>query len=103
EQRRRRDAEAGIFHVLAKSRTFAAQGAQEREDALVDDREHLAWFERLEPRPSQIVVGPPALVLSFRENTAFHRYLQGIGFPLLDGVKLIESLDEKQICNLLDY
>ena len=42
QQRRRRDGEPGVLHVVGVGRVVAAQRAQEREDVLADDREHLA-------------------------------------------------------------
>ena len=59
-------------HVPAESRALAAERTQEREDALVDDSEHLARLERLEARPPEILVGPAALVLPFRGNAPLH-------------------------------
>ena len=65
EQRRRRDPEPRILHVLAESRAFPAERAQERKDMLVDNLEHFARLEKLEPRPAQIFVGPVRVVLPF--------------------------------------
>jgi hypothetical protein len=67
EQRRRRNAETWVLHVLTESRALAAERTQEREDALVDDSEHLARLERLEARPPEILVGPATLVFPLSE------------------------------------
>ena len=52
EQRRRRNPEACVFHMLGESGALAAERAQEGKDVLVDDSEHLPRFEQLEPRPA---------------------------------------------------
>jgi hypothetical protein len=95
EQRRRRNAETWVLHVLAESRALAAERTQKREDALVDDSEHLARLERLEARPPEILVGPAALVLPFRGNAPLHLDFKLDSFPLLNGMELIETLDEQ--------
>lgn len=94
EQRRRRDTETRVLHVLAESRALPAECAQEREDVLVHHREHLARFERFKARPAQVLERSTALVLPRREDTPLHRNLECRRFPLLDGVELIKTLDE---------
>ena len=47
QQRRRRNTEPRILHVLAEGRSLPAKRAQKRKDVLVDDLEHLARLEDL--------------------------------------------------------
>lgn len=103
EQRRRRNAEARVLHVLAESRTLPAERAQEREHVLVNDCEHLARLEGFEPRPAQILVGAAALILTLRKNPPLHFDLELRGLPLLDGMELIETLDEQKVSDLFDH
>ena len=57
QQRRRRDGEARVLHVVRVGGVVAAERAQEREDVLADDGEHLRRREVLEARPAQVLVG----------------------------------------------
>ena len=73
EQRRPRDLEAGVAHVARVGRAFAVERADEREDMLVDDAEHLRAGEMLEARPAQVRVGLAALVLALGEDAPLDR------------------------------
>jgi hypothetical protein len=70
---------------------------------LVNDCKHLARLERFEARPTQILVRPVALVLTFREDASLHLDLELRGLPFLDGVELIETLDKQKLSDLLDH
>ncbi len=76
EQRRGRDGEARVLHVVRVGRVVAAQRAQEREDVLADHGVHVARGEVLEARPAQVVVRRPRpadAVLAFGEDPALQR------------------------------
>ena len=103
EQRRARDLEAGIAHVARIGRAVAVERAEEREDVLVDDAEHLARLEMLEARPAQVLVGLAALVLALREDAPLHRLAERGGLALLQLLHLVEALDEDQVGDLLDH
>jgi hypothetical protein len=89
--------------VLAESRAVAAERAQERKDMFVDNREHLARLERIEPRPAKILVRASPLILPLRKDAPLHLDLKLSCLPLLDGMKFIEAFDEQKISNLFNY
>ena len=101
EQRCRRDGVARLLHVPADVAAARDLLAQEWEDVLVDDLEHLLRLEGLEARPAQIFVGAPARVLALWKNAPLQRLLQHRRLALLDRLQLVEPLDEKQIGDLL--
>ena len=105
EQRRRRDGEARILHVVRVGRAVAAERAQEREDVLADDGEHLRRREVLEARPA---AGPrrarPAgdRPCPRERRAAPSACLSRVGLALLQRVQVVEPLDEEQVGDLLD-
>ena len=92
EQRGRGDREARPLHVVRVSRTIAAEGAQEGEHVLADDREHFLGFKMLEVRPAQVVISPAFGIIALRDDTAFHRLLQPHRFVYLQGMEVVQAL-----------
>ena len=108
QQRRRRDGEARVLHVVRVGGVAVAElageiGAQEREDVLADHREHLRRGEVLEARPAEVLVGPPLRILALREDPPLHRLLEPIGLVLLQRVHVVEPAEEEQVGDLLDH
>ena len=103
EQRRPRDLEAGVAHVARVGRAFAVERADEREDVLVDDAEHLRAGEMLEARPAQVRIGLAALVLALGEDAPLDRLAERGGLALLQLLHLVKALDEDQVGDLLDH
>ena len=70
---------------------------------LVDNLEHLLRLKGLEPRPTQVLVRPPAFAIltPLREDATLQRLLQHRRLALLDRLQLVEPLDEQQIGDLL--
>ncbi|MGA9188536.1 MAG: hypothetical protein WB014_08270 [Methanosarcina sp.] len=91
QHRGRGNGEAGTFHVLSVGRIVASEGAQEREDVLVDNCEHLGRCEVFEVRPAQIFIWAALWVVSFKENAALHRTFEACGFVLFKRVQVIQS------------
>ena len=102
QQGRRGDGEAGVLHVVRVGGAVAAHGAQKGEDMLAHDDEHLGGGEVLEAGPAQILVGAASCVSALGENPAGHGLLEAGGFALLQGLEVIEALEEKQVGDLLD-
>ncbi len=98
-----RHLEPRVAHVARIGRTVTAQRAQEREDVLVDDAEHLARLEILELRPAQVLVVLAALVLAFGEDAPLHWRAERGRLALLQFLHLVEALDENEIGDLLDH
>ena len=71
EQRGRGDGEARVLHVVRVGGVVAAERAQEREDVVIDDREHFLRLEMFEARPAEVFVRPAAVVFAFRKHAAF--------------------------------
>ena len=69
----------------------AAEGAQEREDVLADDGEHLARRDVLEARPAQLFVGRAARVVALREDAALDRPPESGGLVLLQRLEVVEA------------
>jgi len=69
---------------------------------LVDDAEHLARLEILEPRPAQVLVGLAALVLAVGKDAPLQWSVERGRLALFDLLHLVEPLDEDQIGDLLD-
>ncbi len=108
EQRRGRDGETRVLHVVRVSRVAIAQlarkiGAEEQEQMLTDDGEHLSWDEVFEARPAVVFVRAALGILPCREDSPFHRLLESIGLVLLQLVQVIESADKKQLRDLFDH
>jgi hypothetical protein len=62
QQRRRRDGEARVLHMVRVRGVSAAElsrRALEREEVVADHREHVGGREVLEARPAVVLVGPP--------------------------------------------
>jgi len=94
--------EQGVFHVVAVGGVplglvpaVAAQGLDERKHLITQSGEHLLRRGVLEPGPAQML-----LVLS--ENRVFNGLAQPSGLAILEGVQLVQALDEQQIGQLLD-
>ena len=102
EQRGRGDGEARVLHVVRVGRAVAAKRAQEGKDVVVDDREHFLGLEMLEARPAQVVVRPAPGIAALGEDAALHRALEAQGFIFLQGVEVVEALEEEQVGDLLD-
>ena len=77
------------------------QVAQEREDVLADDREHLGRRQVLEPAPAIIGVGPAPVVSAVGEDRAGHRFAEAVGPVLLEGLEIVEALEEQEVGELL--
>ena len=102
QQRRSRNREPSVLHVMGVGRVVAAKGPQEREDVVADHREHLRWREILEPRPPQVFVGTTLRVCTFGEDSSLDGLLQPSGFVLFQRVQVVQSFQEQQIRDLLD-
>jgi hypothetical protein len=107
KQRRRRDGEARVLHVVRVGGILAAvvpgeAGAQEWKDVLADDRVHLGRREVLEARPAEVFVGPFLRVLALREHAPRHRLLEPRRLVLLKGVQVVEPAQEEEVGDLLD-
>ena len=99
QQRRSRDCEARVLHVVRVGGVGTAEllgqvSAQIGEDVLPHHREHLGRDEVLEARPAEVLVGPTLGVLAFREDPPFHRLLEPIGLVLLQRVHVVEPTEE---------
>ena len=108
QQRRSRDGEARVLHVVRVGGVGTAElpdqvSAQIAEDVLPYYREHLGWGEVLEARPAEVLVGPTLGVLAFREDPPLHRLLEPIGLVLLQRVHVVEPTEEQQIGDLLHH
>jgi hypothetical protein len=107
EQRRRRNREAGVLHVVGVGRVVSAQRAQEREDVLADHGIHFRRRQILETRPAQLVVGPAPTaadaVLALREDPAGHRHLQAGRTVLLQCLQVIQPAQKEQVGDLLHH
>ena len=102
QQRRRGDGEARVLHVVGVGGVVAAERAQEREDVLADDREHLGRREVLEARPAQVLVGALLRVFALREDAPLDRLLQPGGLVLFQRLQVVEPAQEEQVGDLLD-
>jgi hypothetical protein len=112
EERRVRNSVAGLLHVLGEIALGRDLFADEGENVLVDDFEHLLRLEQFEPRPTKVFVGTTALLAHFfvaapippfRKNAPLQRYLERGGFRLLERLQLVETLDKEQVGDLLHY
>ncbi len=82
----------------------AAEGAEEGEDVLFDDLEQFLRIAKVfEAGPAQIVVGAALGVLALGEDAAleFGQFQAG-GLVFLEGVQVVEALEEEQVGDLLD-
>ena len=108
EQRRGRDGEASVLHVLRVGGVGAPDlpgqvVAQIGKDVLPDHREHLGRREVPEARPAAILVGTTLVILAFREDPPLHRLLEPVGLVFLQRVHVVEPADEQQVGNLLHH
>jgi len=103
QQRRGRDGEARVPHVVRVGRVVAAEGAQEGEDVLADDGEHLRRGEVLEARPAEVLMVAPAGVRAGREDAARHRPLRRHRLALLQRLEVVEAAQEEQVGELLHH
>jgi hypothetical protein len=82
-------------------------GADEGEDVVGDDVEHLRRRLVAEARPAHLLVGQAAaladLVLAFGKDPALDRLLQANRLVLLADLHVVEPADEEQIGDLLDH
>ena len=70
---------------------------------LINDLHHLTCFKVLEARPAEIVVRLALVVSAFRKNTAGHGEAEVFGLAFLDGVEVVEPLDEHEESELFDH
>ena len=108
QQRRSRDGEARVLHVVRVGGVGTAElpgqvSAQIREEVLPHHREHLGRGEVLEARPAEVLVGPTLGVLAFREDPPLHRLPEPIGLVFLQCVHVVEPTEEQQVGDLLDH
>ena len=108
QQRRSRDGEARVVHVVRVGGVGTAElsgqvSAQIGEDVLPHHREHLGRGEVLEARPAEILVGPTLGALALREDPPLHRLFEAIGLVLLQRVHVVEPTEEQQVGDLLDH
>src|SRR5262249_10828345 len=82
-------------------RLVATNPAKEREHAVGDDREHLAWLSVLETRPPEVGIRAALVVTAGGEDRRVNRDSQSVGAVLLGRLKLVEAADEAQIRDLL--
>ena len=102
QERRGGDGEAGVLHVVGVGGAVAAQRAQEGEDVLVHDGEHVGRGEILETRPAQVLVGAALGVVSLGKDAPLHRLFERGGFVLLQRVQVVQPPQEEQVGDLLD-
>ena len=81
--------ESRILHVMRVGGAIAAHGAQERENVLINDREHLGRGKILKPGPAQIVVVAAFGIVPFGKNFTLHRFTQTHGFVFFEGMQII--------------
>ena len=103
QQRRRRDREPSVFHVLGVRRPVTTECSQEWKDVVADDLEHLLGFKVFEPGPAQIVERAFFLVSSRREDSIGNRLLRPICFVLFQRVQIVEPFDEQQVRDLFHH
>jgi hypothetical protein len=96
EQRRGGDREARVLHVVGVGRLIAAELTEEGKDLLADDLEHDGGVVVLEPAPAE-------MVLAGEEGGVLDGLLEAARAVLLEGLELVESPDEQEICDLLDH
>jgi hypothetical protein len=102
QQRRRRNREPRVLHVMRVRRIVSAERPQEREHVLVDDGKHLPRFEILEPRPPELFVRPPLRILPLRKDPPLDRLHEPRGLVLLQRLEVIEPAKKQQVGDLLD-
>ena len=102
EQGGRGDGEPRVLHVMRVGGVVAAEGAEEGEDVVVYHLKHLRWGEVLEARPAAVLVSALARILALGENAPLHRLLEPVRLRLLQGVQIVQPLEEKQVGDLLN-
>ena len=108
EQRRGRDREAGVFHILhvriARSEVASlGRFPQKGEDRLADNRVHLLVAQVLESRPAIVHVGAAGIVGALGEDAALHRATGAVRLAFFERVEIVKALDEEQIRELLHH
>jgi len=96
------DGEAGIPHVAGVGGAIAAEGAEEGEDVLADDLVHLLGLEVLEAGPAEVEIGAALGVEGLGEDLALEGLAEAGGLVLLEGLEVIEALEEEEVGDLLD-
>jgi hypothetical protein len=97
------EAEAGIAHVPAVGGALRPQATQEGEDVLVDHLHHLPGLEVPEAGPAHVVIETALVVPPLREDPPLHGDAQRLGLVLLQGLEVVQALDEEEIGDLLDH
>ena len=92
--------EGGVLHVVAVGAAALAagrlaEGLDEREGVIPHGGEHFLGRGFLEARPAE-------LVLLRGEDRVLDGLFEAVGLVLLEGVDLIQTLDEEQVGELLD-
>lgn len=95
--------ESRVLHVARVGGVVAAQHAQEWENVVPDDGVHLRRSHVFEARPAQILVGASPGVLTLREDAALHRLPEPGGLVLFQRVQIVQTAQEEQAGDLLDY
>jgi hypothetical protein len=103
QQRRRRNGEAGILHVLSVGRTVAAQGAEKRKDMLADKIVQLPRLKILEPGPTEVGVAAAFGVFAFGKEAPLDGRTQRLGLLLFERLEFVQAAQKEQVGNLLDH
>jgi hypothetical protein len=108
QQRRRRDSEARILHVVRVRRVPVAEltreiRPEEWKDVLGDDGKHLGSGEMLETRPAEVFERASSGVLTLGEDPPLHRPAEPVCLVFLERVHVVETTKEQQIRDLLDH
>src|SRR5438093_7388234 len=83
----------------------AAQRPKKREHMLANHLVHIGRREMLEARPTVILVRPRrsrVIVLTLWKQAPLDGRLETCGFQLFECLKLVETLDEKQVRDLFN-
>ena len=103
QQRRRRDGEAGVLHVLGVGGTVTAQGAEKRKDMLANQIEQLPRLKILKLGPTEVGVAAAFGVLAFGEEAPLDRRTQRLGLLLFERLKFVQAAQKEQVGDLLDH
>ena len=99
--KRLRDGEAGIAHVLRIGGAFA-EGAQPGKDVIGKETVHCLRRGVLQALPAEVLVGRAFGVVALREDAPRHRPSEAGCLAFLQLLHLVKALEEEQIRDLLD-
>jgi hypothetical protein len=79
----------------------AAEGTEEGEDVLADDRVHVGGLEVLETGPAQVLVGALLGILAAGEDGVLNRFFFAVGQVLFQDLLVVEAAEEEEVGDLL--